>query len=209
MFTVLGPAAEEILAEWGADGQCAALPPDGHAVFGFEGAPVVVWRASGLGPHVPGWTFIVDESAATEFWRKVALQVCRRCSAWRLGCRAACAVGLGVCCGRSRGLAALIRVHVWHNREGERVQGAIPMGAAVWEQVRVRSGVPAVGAELTDKFNALEAGLHRAISLDKGCYVGQETLSKVTNLNGAPHVLPRAAAHACSAAERVCWLCSA
>eukprot|EP00892_Ulva_mutabilis_P012067 jgi/Ulvmu1/9232/UM005_0332.1 len=135
MFTVLGPAAEEVLAEWGAAGQCAALPPDGHAVFGFEGAPVVVWRSSGLGRHLPGWTFIVDESVAAEFWRKVALQ------------------------------------------------GAIPMGAAVWERVRVRCGVPAAGAELTDKFNALEAGMHGAISLDKGCYIGQETLAKVTNLN--------------------------
>lgn len=65
------------------------------------------------------------------------------------------------------------------------MQGAIPMGEEVWEQVRVRCGVPAVGAELTDKFNALEAGMHAAISLDKGCYIGQEALAKVTKGNGA------------------------
>lgn len=75
MFTILGPAAEEIVAEWGEAGQCRQLPAGGHVVVGFEGAPVVVWRSSGLGPHVPGWTFVVADSVAAEFWRKVALQV--------------------------------------------------------------------------------------------------------------------------------------
>lgn len=78
MFTILGPAAEEIVAEWGEAGQCTQLPAGGHVVVGFEGAPVVVWRSSGLGPHVPGWTFVVADSVAAEFWRKVALQVLLR-----------------------------------------------------------------------------------------------------------------------------------
>lgn len=82
------------------------------------------------------------------------------------------------------------------------------MGAGVWEQVRIRNGVPAVGTELTDKFNALEAGMHGAISLDKGCYVGQETLAKVTNLNGAAAGWLLHACTACGVCADHAWLCS-
>jgi len=58
-------------------------------------------------------------------------------------------------------------------------KGALPAGADVWEQARVLSGRPAPGLELTDEFNVLEAGLYSAASLNKGCYLGQETLAKV------------------------------
>ena len=34
---------------------------------------------------------------------------------------------------------------------------------------------------MTDAVNPLEAGLYHAVSLSKGCYVGQETLAKVHN----------------------------
>ena len=37
------------------------------------------------------------------------------------------------------------------------------------------------GTELTDAVNPLEAGLYAAVSLAKGCYMGQETLAKVHN----------------------------
>jgi len=36
-----------------------------------------------------------------------------------------------------------------------------------------------VGMELTEEVTPLEAGLHGAVSLAKGCYIGQETLAKV------------------------------
>ena len=60
------------------------------------------------------------------------------------------------------------------------------MGEEVWEQARVFRGVPACGEtkELTPDINALEAGLDYAVSLEKGCFVGQETLAKVTNKDG-------------------------
>lgn len=67
------------------------------------------------------------------------------------------------------------------------LQGALPMGSAVWEHVRILNGVPRPGAELTEAVNPLEAGLYHAVSLAKGCYIGQETLAKVHNNNG---VLP-------------------
>ncbi len=45
------------------------------------------------------------------------------------------------------------------------------------------------GTELTDAVNPLEAGLYDAVSLSKGCYVGQETLAKVHNLNAVKQQL--------------------
>jgi folate-binding protein YgfZ len=55
------------------------------------------------------------------------------------------------------------------------------MGEADWERARITQGRPAAGAELTEDYNPYEAGLCHAVSLDKGCYIGQETLAKVNN----------------------------
>ncbi|KAL2477538.1 Glycine cleavage T-protein family [Forsythia ovata] len=63
-------------------------------------------------------------------------------------------------------------------------QGAIPMGSNAWETLRILQGRPAPGKELTDEFNVLEAGLWRAISLNKGCYKGQETISRLVTYDG-------------------------
>jgi tRNA-modifying protein YgfZ len=64
------------------------------------------------------------------------------------------------------------------------------MAECVWEQARVFCGLPVPGKELTEDYNALEAGLYRAISLDKGCYVGQETLAKVHGKAGVASSAP-------------------
>jgi tRNA-modifying protein YgfZ len=58
-------------------------------------------------------------------------------------------------------------------------RGAIPMGSTAWDIARVVAGRPVPGAELTEDYNPLEAGLYGAVSLNKGCYIGQETLAKV------------------------------
>ncbi|KXZ49535.1 hypothetical protein GPECTOR_21g763 [Gonium pectorale] len=58
-------------------------------------------------------------------------------------------------------------------------KGAIPMGTEDWEAARILVGRPARGAELTEAHNPLEAGLYGAVSLNKGCYIGQETLAKL------------------------------
>lgn len=140
MFTILGPEAHTLVSEWGGE-PVVSLESNAHTVLGFNGTPVIVFKSSGLGRSVPGWTFILDESAAAEFWRKVALQ------------------------------------------------GAIPMGDTVWEKARVLNGIPAAGRELTLDFNPLEAGLYHAVSFEKGCYIGQETISKVHNSNGVKQQL--------------------
>jgi folate-binding protein YgfZ len=53
------------------------------------------------------------------------------------------------------------------------------MGDADWERARITQGRPAPGSELTADYNPYEVGLCHAVSLDKGCYIGQETLAKV------------------------------
>ncbi|MEO0803030.1 MAG: folate-binding protein [Cyanobacteria bacterium J06642_2] len=63
-------------------------------------------------------------------------------------------------------------------------QQAVPMGEAAWECLRVRQGRPMPDRELTEAFNPLEAGLWHAVSLNKGCYIGQETLARLKTYNG-------------------------
>jgi folate-binding protein YgfZ len=50
--------------------------------------------------------------------------------------------------------------------------------------VRVENGLARVGVDTIDKTIALEARLNRAISFDKGCYVGQETIERATARGG-------------------------
>jgi folate-binding protein YgfZ len=50
--------------------------------------------------------------------------------------------------------------------------------------VRVENGIARVGVDSSDKTIALEARLNRAISFDKGCYVGQETIERATARGG-------------------------
>lgn len=55
---------------------------------------------------------------------------------------------------------------------------------AVLEAIRIENGIARIGVDTTDKTIALEARLERAISLNKGCYLGQETLERATARGG-------------------------
>ncbi|CAN1288268.1 Putative transferase At1g60990, chloroplastic [Linum perenne] len=68
-------------------------------------------------------------------------------------------------------------------------QGAFPMGSNAWEKLRVIEGRPAPGKELTNEFNVLEAGLWNSISLNKGCYKGQETIARLVTYDGVKQML--------------------
>jgi folate-binding protein YgfZ len=58
--------------------------------------------------------------------------------------------------------------------------GAVPVAADVVEVCRVESGRPVFGRDMTEDTIPLEAGIEdRAISLTKGCYVGQEIIIRV------------------------------
>lgn len=63
--------------------------------------------------------------------------------------------------------------------------GAIPqVGAEALEIVRVEHGLARVGLDTGDKTIALEARLEPAISYNKGCYLGQETIERATARGG-------------------------
>ncbi|MGF1509938.1 MAG: YgfZ/GcvT domain-containing protein [Myxococcota bacterium] len=52
------------------------------------------------------------------------------------------------------------------------------------EVLRIEAGVPRYGYELSLDVIPMEAGLDYAIDYKKGCYIGQETIARATNLGG-------------------------
>jgi folate-binding protein YgfZ len=63
--------------------------------------------------------------------------------------------------------------------------GAIEMSAELAEVFRIEAGRPAFGVDMHADTIPLEAGLlERAISLTKGCYVGQEVIIRVLHRGG-------------------------
>jgi len=58
--------------------------------------------------------------------------------------------------------------------------GAVPVGEAAVECLRIEHGRPRYGLDLDDSVIPQEAGLNeRAVSFTKGCYVGQETVARL------------------------------
>ncbi len=63
--------------------------------------------------------------------------------------------------------------------------GAVDVDLDTLEVVRVESGVPRFGVDMTEETIPLEAGIEdRAISFTKGCYVGQEVIVRVMQRGG-------------------------
>jgi folate-binding protein YgfZ len=63
--------------------------------------------------------------------------------------------------------------------------GAHVVGADAIEAARVEAGYPVFGVDMTETTIPLEAGIEsRAISLTKGCYVGQEIIIRVLHRGG-------------------------
>lgn len=62
--------------------------------------------------------------------------------------------------------------------------GAIAVGEAALEVLRVEHGIAKAGVEATEKTIALEARMERSISFNKGCYLGQETIERATARGG-------------------------
>jgi folate-binding protein YgfZ len=58
-------------------------------------------------------------------------------------------------------------------------KGAHPMGEEAFEILRIEAGLPLYERELTEDHNPWEAGLDRAIHMDKGCYIGQEVIARL------------------------------
>ena len=58
--------------------------------------------------------------------------------------------------------------------------GAAPIGAGVWDTLRVEAGRPAYGADMDESTILSETGLvDRAVDHTKGCYTGQEIIVRI------------------------------
>jgi len=63
--------------------------------------------------------------------------------------------------------------------------GAVAVDSDALEAARIEAGYPVFGVDMTDATIPLEAGIEdRAISFDKGCYVGQEVVIRVLHRGG-------------------------
>jgi folate-binding protein YgfZ len=58
--------------------------------------------------------------------------------------------------------------------------GAVPAGLEAYDVLRIESGVPWHGHDVTAETLALEAPYETVISFRKGCYLGQEVMERVT-----------------------------
>src|ERR671916_2436024 len=68
-------------------------------------------------------------------------------------------------------------------------RGAVPAGPGAYETARVEAGVPRFGSDITPENFPAEAGiLDRAVSFQKGCYPGQETVARM-RYRGHPNKL--------------------
>ncbi len=81
----------------------------------------------------------------------------------------------------------------WLQPSGAALPGwleALPeLTADAAERQRIRQGFPAEPGELNDSTNPFELGLAPWVSLNKGCYVGQETLAKLATYDGVKQQL--------------------
>ena len=60
-------------------------------------------------------------------------------------------------------------------------EAAEPMSPAEFHELRIASGFPWFGADIDENTLPLEGRQDAAISLDKGCYMGQETVSRLVH----------------------------
>ncbi|CAM9276701.1 unnamed protein product [Ectocarpus sp. 12 AP-2014] len=65
----------------------------------------------------------------------------------------------------------------------------VAAGEEEWQTLRIKQGFPFPGKELTADYNPLEAGLWHAVHFDKGCYIGQESISRVNAYNAVSKAL--------------------
>ena len=58
--------------------------------------------------------------------------------------------------------------------------GMRPLDSDSWDTLRIESGTPLFGVDMTEETIPVEAGIeHRAIDYEKGCYTGQEVIIRI------------------------------
>ena len=62
--------------------------------------------------------------------------------------------------------------------------GATPVGAATLEALRIAEGIPAYGIDIAERDLPQETSQMRALSFNKGCYLGQEIVERIHSRGG-------------------------
>lgn len=60
-------------------------------------------------------------------------------------------------------------------------RGATPISPEAQELLRIASGAPRFGQDMDEETNVWEARLDASVSMDKGCYLGQEVVARLYN----------------------------
>ena len=58
-------------------------------------------------------------------------------------------------------------------------EGILAVGESAFEYLRIESGLPRFGSEISEDYIPLEAGLWDDVSFAKGCYIGQEIIARM------------------------------
>ena len=64
-----------------------------------------------------------------------------------------------------------------------KASGIQPLPPDIYQILSVEAGIPQAAAELTEAYTPLEIGLIEAISMNKGCYTGQEIIARQINFD--------------------------
>lgn len=60
-----------------------------------------------------------------------------------------------------------------------KADGIMPFGIDALETLRIEAGTPLYSVDMDESTIPIEANLDKAISYDKGCYIGQETIARI------------------------------
>lgn len=63
---------------------------------------------------------------------------------------------------------------------GLRENGARPVGLTAFRALRMEAGIPVYGIDIEESSTPIESSIGHAVSFNKGCYIGQEVISKMT-----------------------------
>ncbi len=94
---------------------------------------------------------------------------------------------------RAHGVALLAAESV-HEELERRLAGIPTVDEPTAEALRILAGIGRWGAEWRQEYNPFEAGLEGLVSLDKGCYVGQEVLARLQTYGKVQRCLVRVCA---------------
>ena len=93
--------------------------------------------------------------------------------------------------------------HMWTTATSHHIHPFGAVGSEALEILRIETGIPRQGRELTDEVFPAEAWLdEKTVSLSKGCYMGQETVARIDTYGGVKRRLAGVTFHGSSLPER-------